>query len=68
MLAAQALILLAVSLSTIAQGVPKIVLTNDDGWATAQQRAQFQALVGAGYQVRDTTHLFISPEAENPHI
>ena len=29
-----------------------IVVTNDDGWATAQIRAQFNALVDAGYQVR----------------
>ncbi|KAI0081879.1 survival protein sure-like phosphatase/nucleotidase [Panus rudis PR-1116 ss-1] len=29
----------------------KIVLTNDDGWATAQIRAQFNSLVAAGYDV-----------------
>lgn len=32
--------------------VPHIILSNDDGWATAQIRAQFDALVDAGYQVR----------------
>lgn len=30
----------------------KIVLTNDDGWAEAQIRAQFEELVNAGYEVR----------------
>lgn len=29
-----------------------IVLTNDDGWAVAQIRAQFNALDAAGYNVR----------------
>ncbi|TFK37594.1 sure-like protein [Crucibulum laeve] len=29
----------------------KIVLTNDDGWATAQVRAEFDALQAAGFQV-----------------
>lgn len=36
----------------VATNVPHIVLSNDDGWATAQIRAQFDALVDAGYQVR----------------
>ena len=31
--------------------VSKIVLTNDDGWATAQMRAQMDALIAAGYDV-----------------
>lgn len=35
----------------------KIVLTNDDGWAVAQIRAEFTALVNDGYDVR-TTGLF----------
>lgn len=29
----------------------KVVLTNDDGWATAQIRAQYEALTAAGYDV-----------------
>ena len=29
----------------------KIVLTNDDGWAVAQIRAQFDSLEDAGYNV-----------------
>ena len=29
----------------------KVVLTNDDGWAVANVRALFQALVNAGYNV-----------------
>ena len=28
-----------------------LVITNDDGWATAQIRAQFEALSDAGYNV-----------------
>ncbi len=31
---------------------PKVVLTNDDGWAVAQIRAQRDALVAAGFNVR----------------
>lgn len=30
----------------------KIVLTNDDGWAVAQIRAEYEALADAGYDVR----------------
>lgn len=30
----------------------RIVLTNDDGWAVAQIRAEFETLSGAGYDVR----------------
>ncbi|KAJ3519908.1 hypothetical protein NM688_g9233 [Phlebia brevispora] len=36
-----------------------ILLTNDDGWATAQIRAQNDALLGAGF------HVVISAPAEN---
>ena len=32
----------------------RIVLTNDDGWATAQIRAQYDMLWAAGYEVRDS--------------
>ncbi len=32
-----------------------IVLTNDDGWAVAQIRAQNNALIAAGFNVRDVT-------------
>lgn len=38
----------------VATNVPRIVLSNDDGWATAQIRAQFDALVDTGYQVRSS--------------
>lgn len=35
-----------------------IVLTNDDGWAVAQIRAEYTALTAAGFDVRiDTTYL-----------
>lgn len=30
----------------------KVVLTNDDGWAVAQIRAQYDALKASGYNVR----------------
>jgi len=30
----------------------KILITNDDGWAVAQVRAQYDALVAAGHDVR----------------
>ena len=36
-------------LSSTAQ---KILLTNDDGWAVAQIRAQFDAIEDAGFDVR----------------
>ena len=32
----------------------KIVLTNDDGWAVAQIRAEFEALDNVGYDVRSS--------------
>ncbi len=31
-----------------------ILLTNDDGWAVAQIRAQYSAINSAGYSVRTT--------------
>lgn len=40
--------LLPVALSAFCQ---KVVLTNDDGWATAQIRAQNNALKAAGFNV-----------------
>lgn len=43
-----ALILAALS---IARAQVKIVHTNDDGWAVANVRAQFSALVDAGFNV-----------------
>lgn len=48
----------AISIGPISIGGPgrpsvrKIVLTNDDGWATAQMRAQLDALIAEGYDVR----------------
>ncbi|KAI0689378.1 survival protein sure-like phosphatase/nucleotidase [Cytidiella melzeri] len=43
---------LILALVVVAQcRVTKIVLTNDDGWAVAQIRAQYDALVAAGYNV-----------------
>jgi 5'-nucleotidase len=29
----------------------RVVLTNDDGWAVAQIRAQYEALTASGYDV-----------------
>lgn len=37
----------------------RIVLTNDDGWAVAQIRAQFDALVAAGHDVRPISHFSV---------
>ncbi|OJT14729.1 Acid phosphatase [Trametes pubescens] len=42
-----------------AASAPKVVLTNDDGWAVAQIRAQRDALVAAGFNV------VLSAPAEN---
>ena len=44
---------LSVVLSLLAKAVisQKIVLTNDDGWAVAQIRAQFNTLNSAGFNV-----------------
>lgn len=42
-----------------ASSATRIVLTNDDGWATAQMRAQYSALKSAGYDV------IVSAPAEN---
>lgn len=38
----------------------KIVLTNDDGWAEAQIRAQFEELVNAGYEVHHSASMHYS--------
>jgi predicted transcriptional regulator len=51
-----ALLLLALAHCSIALVAPrqvlnKIVLTNDDGWAEAQIRAEYYALKSLGYQV-----------------
>ena len=48
-----AYLLQAVSLSVFLQGVAaqNLILTNDDGWATAQVRAQRDALVDTGFDV-----------------
>ncbi|KAH9922174.1 survival protein sure-like phosphatase/nucleotidase [Fomitopsis serialis] len=44
------LVFVALSFSTVALAT-NIVLTNDDGWAVAQIRAQYADLVSAGYDV-----------------
>ncbi|KAH9916245.1 sure-like protein [Epithele typhae] len=49
---------LAVLISTAAAQT-KVVLTNDDGWAVAQVRAQFDSLTSAGFNV------LLSAPAEN---
>ena len=48
------LLTLSVVLSLLAKTVisQKIVLTNDDGWASANIRQQYTALQEAGYNVR----------------
>lgn len=63
MLARVSVLVLVVSLSVSVAGlsigfpfgrpaVRKIMLTNDDGWATAQMRSQMDALIAEGYDVR----------------
>lgn len=57
-------ILVLVSLVT-GTSAQKILLTNDDGWAVAQLRDEYNQLTAAGYQVssisyRDPTISFIS--------
>ncbi|KAF9054080.1 survival protein sure-like phosphatase/nucleotidase [Panaeolus papilionaceus] len=42
---------LSLALATLASAQTKIVLTNDDGWAVAQIRAEYNALKAAGYNV-----------------
>ena len=48
-----ALLSLAASFGSLvhAQNSGTLVISNDDGWATAQIRAQFEALTGADYDV-----------------
>ena len=47
---------LALTLSLLSAYVAatKIVISNDDGWATAQIRQQFDVLSNAGHNVRTT--------------
>ena len=56
---------LALLLERAAVGAQKIVLTNDDGWAVAQIRAQYDALVASGFDVssraRDRRHRVPAP-------
>ncbi|KIP01339.1 hypothetical protein PHLGIDRAFT_507449 [Phlebiopsis gigantea 11061_1 CR5-6] len=51
--------LCALALLTLAAHAERIVISNDDGWAVAQIRAQFNALVEAGHDV------ILSAPAEN---
>lgn len=45
-------IALVLAALNIARAQIKIVHTNDDGWAVANVRAQFSALMDAGFNVR----------------
>ncbi|KAJ7088546.1 sure-like protein [Mycena crocata] len=47
----QTVLLATLSLTVSAQTANKILLTNDDGWAVAQVRAQNDALKAAGYNI-----------------
>lgn len=40
------------ALSVATANAQRIVITNDDGWAVAQIRAEYDALRDAGYDVR----------------
>lgn len=44
-------VLLGLSLAAQPTFSTKILVTNDDGWAVAQVRAQYDALVAAGFDV-----------------
>lgn len=44
--------LLILALGTVSNAQKKVVLTNDDGWAVAQIRAEYTALQAAGYNVK----------------
>lgn len=47
-----ALLSLAASFCSVAHAqIGNLVISNDDGWATAQIRAQFEALIDAEYNV-----------------
>ena len=46
--------LCALALLALAAHAERIVISNDDGWAVAQIRAQFNALAAAGHDVCDT--------------
>ncbi len=46
-------VVLAISL--LGGSATNIVMTNDDGWATAQIRAEYAALKSAGYNVGSTS-------------
>lgn len=48
-------VLLAILLVSGTRAATKIVLTNDDGWAVAQLRAEYTALTAVGYSV-STNH------------
>ena len=45
-------LLLALHVSIALAASHKILITNDDGWATAQIRAQTDALAKGGFDVR----------------
>ena len=49
-----ATLLLCAASAALSQNV---ILTNDDGWAVAQIRAQFDALNAAGFNVRISRRL-----------
>jgi len=45
--------ILALTTLVVGATAQNIVLTNDDGWAVAQLRDEYNMLTTAGYQVRD---------------
>ena len=51
------LLSIVLALPAISFAQKKIVLSNDDGWATANIRALYQALTEEGHNVRPTTLL-----------
>lgn len=50
-------ILLGIALTVTTALAQNIVISDDDGWATAQIRAQYESLSSAGYNVRPGLHV-----------
>ena len=52
--------LISLAFSFAPASAQNLVISNDDGWATAQIRAQYEALTDAGYDVslHDTVSFF----------
>ena len=52
---------LGLTLAIATARAQNIVISDDDGWATAQIRAQYESLTDAGYNVRCSWGIWCSP-------